>query len=196
MPAGRPHEATGNGGPRWMAVTWSSLQVQNPAYRPTRLNRCPSSRSGSGVSAGQGGRCVSMLVQLLASGAGSVRRTSEHRLDCCAGVLVGDPTSQAVTKLLALAPKVGGAPRPWARQPTELSNHARPAHRVLAGPVRRVCHGQSPRRHPHRRRRPRHGLDGLPVRAPQTPSACQPCQLCALAYRCTRTGPISRRRCS
>lgn len=38
-PAGRPLEAVGNGGPRWMAVTRRPARdggPQNPAYRPTR----------------------------------------------------------------------------------------------------------------------------------------------------------------
>jgi hypothetical protein len=35
MPAGRPHEAVGNGSPRWMTAAPAQAGAQNPAYRPT-----------------------------------------------------------------------------------------------------------------------------------------------------------------
>ena len=35
MLAGRPHEAAGNGSPRWMTVASHNARAQNPAYRPT-----------------------------------------------------------------------------------------------------------------------------------------------------------------
>jgi hypothetical protein len=36
MLAGRPHEAAGNGSPRWMAAGPLHAGAQNPAYRPAR----------------------------------------------------------------------------------------------------------------------------------------------------------------
>jgi dienelactone hydrolase len=36
MLTGRPHEAAGNGSPRWMAAGPHNAGAQNPAYRPTR----------------------------------------------------------------------------------------------------------------------------------------------------------------
>jgi hypothetical protein len=35
MLAGRPHEAAGNGSPRWMIAAPPQAGAQNPAYRPT-----------------------------------------------------------------------------------------------------------------------------------------------------------------
>src|SRR5580704_10540059 len=35
MLAGRPHEAVGNGSPRWMTAAPAQAGAQNPAYRPT-----------------------------------------------------------------------------------------------------------------------------------------------------------------
>ena len=34
MLAGRPHEAAGNGSPRWMTAAPPKAGAQNPAYRP------------------------------------------------------------------------------------------------------------------------------------------------------------------
>ncbi len=39
MLAGRPHEAVGNGSPRWMTAAPRKRGAQNPAYRPTHPPR-------------------------------------------------------------------------------------------------------------------------------------------------------------
>jgi hypothetical protein len=41
MLVGRPHEAAGNGSPRWMAAGPRHAGAQNPAYRPARLPPIP-----------------------------------------------------------------------------------------------------------------------------------------------------------
>ena len=50
MLAGRPHEAAGNGSPRWMAAGPLHAGAQNPAYRPARPLPCTQAR----VTASQG----------------------------------------------------------------------------------------------------------------------------------------------
>ena len=54
MLAGRPHEAAGNGSPRWMAVGPLHAGAQNPAYRPARPPPAPVTSTGANEEARRG----------------------------------------------------------------------------------------------------------------------------------------------
>jgi hypothetical protein len=78
MLAGRPHEAVGNGSPRWMIAAPPQAGAQNPAYRPAHPPskgpdlQCSEARGAAGHI---GGTCASAegFVQGVAGTAAGLR---------------------------------------------------------------------------------------------------------------------------
>ena len=86
MPAGRPHEAVGNSGPRWMTVASAPAEGQNPAYRPTRP------RHGPDLGPGRAASCRPVLfpqVRGLAAFRSYFRSVSAHDASCQAVCDIG-----------------------------------------------------------------------------------------------------------